>query len=442
MANFDGGKESDLPLPGWVPTGCEILADGEYDAIILGTGLTNMILSGLLATAGKRVLIVDRNNYYGAESASLDLQKLFEKFRGAEAGSSVPKEFGRHQDWAVDLIPKFIMADGNLTKILLHSKVTRYLEFKSIDASYVYTADDGGWITKSDKIEKVPTTPAEALSSGLMNMLQKRKFRNFLIFMDAYNEKDPATFLKNKTLDQYSMIEVFTYFDLNENTMSFIGHAMMLFPDDDYLHKPANVGGAALKLYMSSMQRYPPYTSPYIYPLYGLGGLPEGFSRICAIHGGTFMLNTPVDEVLEKDGVAWGIKSGTKIAKAKQIIGEAGYFKREQTRVEGQVARSICILDHPIPNTNNADTTVETSNPISELAPGLKLLGDIKERFDSISDIYAPVSDGRKDACYISRSYDAASHFESAATDVLNMYECLTGEKLDMSIDPDLQDDC
>lgn len=30
---------------------------------------------------------------------------------------------------------------------------------------------------------------------------------------------------------------------------------------------------------------------PFIYPIYGLGGLPEGFSRLCAIHGGTFILN-------------------------------------------------------------------------------------------------------------------------------------------------------
>ena len=29
--------------------------------------------------------------------------------------------------------------------------------------------------------------------------------------------------------------------------------------------------------------------SPYIYPLYGLGGLPEGFSRLCAINGGTYV---------------------------------------------------------------------------------------------------------------------------------------------------------
>jgi hypothetical protein len=35
------------------------------------------------------------------------------------------------------------------------------------------------------------------------------------------------------------------------------------------------------------------------------GGLPEGFSRLCAINGGTFMLNQPVDEILfNEDGVS------------------------------------------------------------------------------------------------------------------------------------------
>ena len=495
MAQFNQGegKESydsktgddSVATPDWMPEGCIPLADADYDVIILGTGLTNMMLSGLLSVAGKRVLIVDKNNYYGGESASLDLQKLFEKFRGVEASENIPKALGRMQEWAVDLIPKFIMADGNLTKILLHTKVTRYLEFKPVDASYVFIADDGGWLSRSHKIEKVPTTPAEALASGLMGMFQKRKFRNFLIFMDKYDEKDPGTFLKNKTLEHFNMREVFTIYDLDAQTQSFIGHAMMLFPDDEYLNMPASVGGSALKLYMSSMQRYHPYTSPYIYPLYGLGGLPEGFSRMCAINGGTFMLNKPVDEILFKEGtsVAWGIKSGNEVARAKQIIGDASYFAKSMTRVVGQVVRSICILNHPIENTNSAEsiqiilpasqlgrkndvyvcmvshahnvcaenhyiaivsTTVETTDPISELQTGIMLLGTIQERFDSVSDIYEPIDDGSGTACFISRSYDAASHFESAAVDVLSMYERLTGEPLDMTMVPDLnaEDDC
>jgi Rab GDP dissociation inhibitor len=48
-----------------------------------------------------------------------------------------------------------------------------------------------------------------------------------------------------------------------------------------------------IQLYADSMGRYG--NSPFIYPIYGLGGIPEGFSRISAVNGGTFMLNTDID---------------------------------------------------------------------------------------------------------------------------------------------------
>ena len=46
---------------------------------------------------------------------------------------------------------------GELVKLLIHTGVTRYLEFKSVDGSYVY---------KSGKIHKVPASEKEALTSG------------------------------------------------------------------------------------------------------------------------------------------------------------------------------------------------------------------------------------------------------------------------------------
>ncbi|EFN77265.1 Rab GDP dissociation inhibitor beta [Harpegnathos saltator] len=50
----------------------------EYDAIVLGTGLKECILSGMLSVSGKRVLHIDRNKYYGGESASITpLEDLF-----------------------------------------------------------------------------------------------------------------------------------------------------------------------------------------------------------------------------------------------------------------------------------------------------------------------------------------------------------------------------
>ena len=72
----------------------------EYDVIILGTGLKECILSGLLSVAGKKVLHLDRNDYYGGESASLNLKQLFKKFDGDDAKMD-EQMLGKSKDWSV-----------------------------------------------------------------------------------------------------------------------------------------------------------------------------------------------------------------------------------------------------------------------------------------------------------------------------------------------------
>jgi Rab GDP dissociation inhibitor len=62
-----------------------------------------------------------------------------------------------------------------------------------------------------------------------------------------------------------------------------------------------------------------------LYPLYGLGGLPEAFSRLCAIHGGTYMLNTNIDEILFDGDKVSGVRSGENFAKAPIVICDPSY---------------------------------------------------------------------------------------------------------------------
>lgn len=65
----------------------------------------------MLSVSGKRVLHIDRNKYYGAESASITpLEDLFSKYSLPTTG--LEGEYGRSRDWNVDLIPKFLMANG------------------------------------------------------------------------------------------------------------------------------------------------------------------------------------------------------------------------------------------------------------------------------------------------------------------------------------------
>lgn len=427
--------------------------DETYDVIVLGTGLTECILSGLLSVEGKKVLHMDRNDYYGGESASLNLTQLYRKFR---EGQSPPNEFGRDRDYNVDLIPKFMMANGELVKILTHTDVTRYLEFKQIAGSYVY---------REGRISKVPATEVEALKSPLMGLFEKRRAKKFFEFIQNWKDEDPATH-QGMDIDQLPMSEIFKRFGLEPGTQDFIGHALALHLDDGYLTRTARETYTRIMLYMSSMARYG--KSPYIYPLYGLGELPQGFARLSAIYGGTYMLDKKIDEIVYENGVAVGVKSGGEVAKAKQIIGDPSYFSDKVKKV-GQVVRAICLLKHPIPNTGDVDsvqlvipqnqvnrkqdiyiasvsashnvcvkdyylaivsTVVETDNPEKEIEPGLALLGPIVEKFIAISDLLEPIDDGTKDQVYISRSYDATSHFGTVCNDVKDVYRRVTGSEL------------
>ena len=79
---------------------------------------------------------------------------------------------------------------------------------------------------------------------------------------------------------------------------------------------------------------------------------------------------------------------------------------------------------------------VETDKPELEIRPALDLLGGVIEYFTDISTLYEPINDGRSDNLFITKSYDPQSHFEMASEEVLELYERITGEKLDLNIEP------
>jgi RAB proteins geranylgeranyltransferase component A (RAB escort protein) len=430
--------------------------DEEYDAIVLGTGLKECILSGMLSVSGKKVLHVDRNKYYGGESASITpLEELFIRF-----GAPAPDEgYGRGRDWNVDLIPKFLMANGSLVKLLIHTGVTRYLEFKSVEGSYVY---------KGGKISKVPVDQKEALASDLMGMFEKRRFRNFLIYVQDVREDDPKTW-KDLDPNTCTMQHIYDKFGLDKNTQDFTGHALALYRDDEYLNQTAVQTIRRIKLYSDSLARYG--KSPYLYPMYGLGELPQGFARLSAIYGGTYMLDKPIDEIVMENGRVVGVRSGEEVAKCKQVYCDPSYVP-DKVKKTGQVIRCICLMDHPVPNTRDAlstqiiipqkqvgrksdiyvslvsythqvaakgwfiamvSTTVETDNPEAEIKPGLELLGPVRQKFVSVSDYYEPTDQGLQSQVFISASYDATTHFETTCLDVLDIFKRGTGEDFDFS---------
>ncbi|XP_042261972.1 rab GDP dissociation inhibitor beta [Thunnus albacares] len=425
----------------------------EYDIIVLGTGLKECILSGLMSQSGKKVLHIDKNPYYGGESACLSpLEELYKNFKVRGPAKSM----GRGKEWNVDLIPKFFLANGQLVKILVHTDVTRYLDFRLIEGSYIY---------KAGKVHKVPATEEEAHASDLMGMFDKRRFRKLLLFALNFDARNPRTY-QDVDPDKTTTRDLFCRFDLGLDVIEFTGHAIALHSTESYLDQPCVETIKRIKLYSESLARH--NTSPYIYPVYGLGELPQGFARLSAEYGGTFLLNRAVDEIVMDNGKVKAVKSEGKLFHCKQLICDPSYVPNRVRKV-GRVIRVICLLNHPVKNTHEANscqiiipqtqlnrksdifisvvsyahnvasdgmyiatvsTTVETSNPEKEVQPGLELLEPIMQKFVSVSNQLVPNEDGKKSQIFVSRSYDATDHFETECEDIKDMYHRITGAEL------------
>ena len=51
-------------------------------------------------------------------------------------------------------------------------------------------------------------------------------------------------------------------------------------------------------------------------------------------------------------------------------------------------------------------------------------------RFVSVSSLYTPTSSGEGDNIFITRSYDATSHFKTVVEDVQNVWKRMNGKDL------------
>lgn len=365
------------------------------------------------------------------------------------------------------------MASGEFVDILSNLDLSRYIEFVQIDGSFVYRDGKG--------ICKVPSTPTEAATSSLMGFFEKRRAKNFFQYCATLDPENPLTW-NRMNLQVLSMSDLFKSFELDSNTIDFIGHALALHSNDSYLSEPALLTVKRIKLYMDSMLRFG--KTPYLYPLYGLGELPQGFARLSAIYGGTYMLGIKFDGfVMNEENKVCGVKvigedGNVIVFKTKMgVICDPSYAS-DRVSLSQRVIRAICLLNHPIKSAADScqiilpqkqlnrhhdiyisclssghnvcppgyflaqiSTIVETANPEQEISPAVSLLGPILEKFVSISNLYEPLVDGRIDGIFVSKSLDSSTHFESVCEDVKNIYNRIFEKSLQVSARPTAEEE-
>lgn len=413
----------------------------EYDFAILGTGLVECAVGCILAGKGKRVILVDKNQMYGADFATLKYTELEAYFQGP---AIVPELKVYDSEFSIDLTPKLFLADSNMLKMLVKHGIDDYLEFCRIPGSFVW----------KKKLHSVPTNETQSMMTGVIGILQKPRVMRFF-----WNVRDYArAMLEDRPYKLKStMREEFEKYGLNGDSMEFVGHAIALNLDDSYLDRPPQETLDKIVTYIRSIICYEnSMESPYLYPRYGLSEIAQGFARSCCTKGGEIMINAEIEnidlervEILVREPVN---KSLLKI-RAGKIISNQSYFQKSV--VDHEMIRGICIIrGECVEVTESASsaqiiflksefkrrsdifvvvlgseeraapegykvaiisTVRETDAPEREIEPVIRRLGDVVKHFMEVRPVYR-AEDGEN--VVFTRSVDESPHFDGVYEEI------------------------
>ncbi|XP_035567530.1 rab proteins geranylgeranyltransferase component A 1 isoform X3 [Canis lupus baileyi] len=214
----------------------------------------------------------------------------------------------------IDLVSKLLYSRGLLIDLLIKSNVSRYAEFKNITRILAF---------REGRVEQVPCSRADVFNSKQLTMVEKRMLMKFLTFCMEY-EKHPDEY---KAYEEITFSEYLKTQKLTPNLQYFVLHSIAMTSET-----ASNTidGLKATKNFLHCLGRYG--NTPFLFPLYGQGELPQCFCRCKAI----------IDQF------------GQRII-SKHFLVEDSYFSENTcSHVQyRQISRSVLITDRSVLKTDS-----------------------------------------------------------------------------------------
>ncbi|KAG9390542.1 GDP dissociation inhibitor [Carpediemonas membranifera] len=332
----------------------------HFDAILVGTNLTQSIVAASLALSGKKILHIDQNEYYGGQDANIDLETLVSFAEHGTTPHPAIRDFSitvhdqeaynehinppKARRYCLDLSPRVYYARGRFLEHIVSCALDRYVEFTLPDAQTVWTTGHnpvalplgvkgiGDLTTRFNQL-------SAALGTGSVPMLQRlqaiKRLQQFQSdFSTHIRLTAPELFgvaprpetamageldtIKSPLADLIgsgaleTMQDLFDHYALDTKLAHAVIVHGMLLTDAMPAAIPLDEGMASLTRYATAMGRYTlakggrGVTSPFVVPLYGSGELIQALCRVAAISGGVYVLKGKLDP----NGDAYRVSTG------------------------------------------------------------------------------------------------------------------------------------
>uniref|UniRef100_A0A8C2LIP4 Rab proteins geranylgeranyltransferase component A n=1 Tax=Cricetulus griseus TaxID=10029 RepID=A0A8C2LIP4_CRIGR len=208
-----------------------------------------------------------------------------------------------------------------------------------------------------DLVSKVPCSRADVFNSKRLTMVEKRMLMKFLTFCMEYEEHpDEYKAYEETTFSEYLKTQ-----KLTPNLQYFVLHSIAMTPETT----SSTVDGLkATKTFLRCLGRYG--NTPFLFPLYGQGELPQCFCRMCAVFGGIYCLRHSVQcLVVDKESrkcKAMIDQFGQRIISKHFVIEDSYLSENTCSRVQyRQISRAVLITDGSVLKTDSDQQVIQSS---------------------------------------------------------------------------------
>jgi len=221
------------------------------------------------------------------------------------------------RQYSIDISPRMIFSCGSMIPLLIRSGVARYVEFNCFERTYMYLEDE---------LRQVPCSKGDIFTNKFISLKEKRFLMSFLnkclapdeafeSSVSGFEDKPFVDFLLSKRLSP-KLISFILYSIALAETDQERGEGVLMTPE----------GLSRLSVYLSSLGKFG--TTPFIYPLYGVGEIPQAFCRLCAVYGGMYVLRRGVRMIFCDESTYTGIECtvGQKL-ESKNLVVNSSYCK-------------------------------------------------------------------------------------------------------------------
>jgi len=201
--------------------------------------------------------------------------------------------------FCLDLDPRLILSRGALVELLIRMDVGRYLEFRAVASLFTVVKPTTTSAPPSAcSLWRVPVSRSIVFKDPTLSLGEKRVLMRLMQAVQGTDQKSSENTRRKgqEKLNSFMEKPFREYLEsikAPEKLQTMMLYSLAQAEEDQHNGQTkgtllTSVAVKRLRLLLMSLGRYGP--GAYLYPQYGTGEVPQAFTRLCAVHGGIYLL--------------------------------------------------------------------------------------------------------------------------------------------------------